>query len=230
MSCEILAKISNQFNYLNTFTKMTFKVEMGKYLVQNLFYPAILGSFLFSIIQSVANKIRDDAATNFLSNSPTLLTLKILLAISILIFFCCDYLYSYVTKNYKPVYFVIDTFVILVLTTSFFAINIDTLREPPVNYLILPFIVFLIVFSIWDLSLTLNIKKDIKEPEKIRKRIFFCCLTKWQFGSLIFLGTFYLLYCFDKIGSIFLIIVYIITLLSSALFYFWRVDKKANLF
>ena len=202
---------------------------MGKYLVQNLCYPAVLGSFLFSIIQSIADKIRDDNATNFLSNTTSLLTLKILLAISILTFFCCDYLYSYVTKNYRPEYFIIDAFVIIVLTTSFFAINIDTLREPPIGYLVVPFIIFLIVFSIWDFALTKKIDKKTTDENLKKKRAFFSSLTKWQFGALLFLGTFYLLHCFDLINSICLIIIFIITLFSSAVFYFWRVDKKEEL-
>lgn len=208
---------------------MTFKVRMGKYLVQNLCYPAVLGSFLFSIIQSIADKIRDDNATNFLSNTPTLLSLKIFLAISILTFFCCDYLYSYVTKNYRPEYFLIDAFVIIVLTTTFFAINIDTLREPPINYLVAPFIAFLLVFSIWDFLLVKNIDKNTSEKNLKEKRDFFKSLRNWQMGAFLFLGTFYLLYCFDKISSIYLIIIFIITLFSSAIFYFLGIHKKANL-
>lgn len=208
---------------------MSFKIKMGKYLVQNLFYPAVLGSFLFSIIQSIADKIRDNNATNFLSNSASLLTLKILLAISILAFFCCDYLYSKVTKNYKPKYFIIDSFVIIVLTTSFFAINIDTMREPPIHYLVNPFIWFLLVFSIWDFTLVKSIDKNANDPNLKKKRDFFKILAKWQIGALLFLGTFYFLYCFGLITSIFLIIVFIITLFSSAVFYFWRVDEKEEL-
>lgn len=207
---------------------MTFRVKMGKYLVQNLFYPAVLGSFLFTIIQSIADKIRNPNSNNFLSNSNELLWIQLLLAISLIIFYCCDYLYSYVTKNYKAKYFIIDTVAIVLLIISFFGLNLNSIKEPKPEYVVLPFIVFLAFFFIWDFTLVRMIPKNTDGIEK-RRRLFFKRLCYWQIIALLILGFSYIMNKCKIINLDFLLIIYILILLSSAIFYFWNINEKKEI-
>ncbi len=203
------------------------RIELGKYLVQNLFYPALLGSFLFSIIQAIAEYIRNpENAENFLTDPAQLAWLKGVLAFGIILFYLCDYLYSYVTEHYKWQYFLIDAAAICTLVFSFFAIRIDVNGPPVIHNLTLPFIGFFAVFMVVDWVYVGIYKPYKSEATGLMKFKFFKKLAWGQTIGFLFLGTSYLLFCFHSISDSMLAIGLIVVIYASVIFYFCLVQQK----
>ncbi|MES2417105.1 MAG: hypothetical protein V4541_02900 [Bacteroidota bacterium] len=184
-------------------------IELLRYFIHNLLYPAFLGTFIVSVFD----------------NFHAAKSLNLIIAFALIIFYCCDYLYSHVIKSYKLKFLIFDFIVIVALVFSFYGIDLSAKGDLPNIYrLFLPFVGFLGLFLIWDICCRNKNKNN--EPIKF----FYLKLIGWEVLILLAYASFFFFYYKNLINRNDLYIVFIISLYLSSAFYFYMALEKAKLF
>jgi hypothetical protein len=154
--------------------RVIFSGENLKEFMLNQIYPAFLGSFIFLIFQG---------CYTFFSQGNFLIDLhffyKVISLLIILTFFFCDYYYIKYTNNYVWWFFIFDLVFCALLLCSVYFLNFENAKVPKTNYIFLSFLIFIILYFIWDLL------EYTKAKGKEKK--FYCWVILWEITSLILL-------------------------------------------
>lgn len=110
-------------------------------LITSLYYPAVLGAIFYSLIDCFPNVMED-------KNN----ILYILAALSIMISFSVDFLYSYASRAfYSVIHFIFDLLIITLLFCSYKALINGIKNSGPIPFFFIGFIFIHIIFIIWDI-------------------------------------------------------------------------------
>ncbi len=147
-----------------------------KNIIIGFFYPAILGNIIYVILSYFNNP---EEYTNYIH-----LNLKLWLLFVITIFYLCDFLYIYFTKDFKKMMFLAALVFIVLLFTSFSKIHIgksitDISNAPDIKSILNCFIGFFVIYLIWDIYEKFKIKDD-KNESRMYKIIIY-----WEILSII---------------------------------------------
>lgn len=106
--------------------------NVPRILSLNLFYPAVLGYFIFVIFFGIANLALIENFRNAFQTDTLLAACKILLVLSTLTFFCSDYINSslFDPQKFDTGSFLVDMLVMVLLIISFNALKLDAALTP----------------------------------------------------------------------------------------------------
>ena len=198
--------------------------NLAKNFLQGLIYPSILGTFVMLIIDKIVAILKNGSLTDYLTSLNCFHITKLLLIFSIVAFYCCDYLYSMVTKGYLKMYVLFDSIVILGSLLSFNAamsISPNAHSTYTLHYVTIPFILFFSMFLYWDVKLYREKSGD--------EKAFYRKLWIWEVISLPVIVLFYTSFIFNWIS--FDLMFYAITLiiLFSMGYYMTRINEKERI-
>lgn len=165
--------------------------NIAQNLIVGLIYPAILGTFIYSLFDTILNSIIKEPS-GFLADTPYFVIMKTLLIIGVIGFYCCDFLYSVFTKNFKTRYFYFDIIILFGLSLTFRAININNQDPPNLDYVILSFLTFMVLYFIWDYFEIGN--TEGRENQNIAENKFYSKMVKWELYSTTFLSLNYIFF------------------------------------
>lgn len=141
------------------------KINVGLHVLNtSLFYPALLGSIFFYLLEDFNSIIID---LNKL--------IYIIAALGIIISFSVDYLYTYSTKSiYTWKLFILDLLIIILLFLSYKTLLFGIKQSAPIKIFYIYFLSIHLIFIVWDLFC-------IPKSHKSKKILFFdfsgLCLT-----------------------------------------------------
>lgn len=121
--------------------KKQFIANTAKAAIFNLFYPAILGTFIFELINN---------SGSLLTFQEPISIIQFLIALCIISFFVLDYLYGVNLDPYKCEFILMDFVAIISLTFSFFNIGIRAGSELNHIWLFLSFLFFFFLFVLYE--------------------------------------------------------------------------------
>ncbi len=84
-------------------------------------------------------------------------------------------------KEFKTKHAVYDLLILLGLTITFKSININSTSPPNINFILIPFIAFMIVYFLWD-NAEISISKKIIDT-KDEENQFYKSMVKWEILS-----------------------------------------------
>jgi hypothetical protein len=151
-----------------------------KNLMQNLIYPAVLGSILYTAVQVIATPavasiagwrhfdVAYDPATAAWNWQ------KVAFLLLMLVFYHCDYFYMAYTKTFGWWFFAADWIFIGAMYVTLVAINPLT-NQPPVRKLIGgASLVFVIIYFAWDVA---ELRQPSMEP---KETMFYKFVLAWE--------------------------------------------------
>lgn len=208
------------------------KSKIARNLFHDLLYPAVLGTFILDVILSVSRKLFAEQFDFFnLFNWSTFFWCKIALVLGLLGFYCADFLYSKITKEFKRAYVRMDTVVIIGLIVAFKAVPLDQASKPNLFVIIIPFLIFFGMFYWWDTLLITKLKGPPPASEfDTRQMSFYGKLKRWQLCCLIALVVLLVLLLIEK--DTFWDFSYYgttVVILASAVYYLVRAHDKEKL-
>lgn len=120
--------------------------NIAKHLIVGLIYPAVLGTLIYSLFDNIITSIIQQEAKGFLADAPKNLVFKSLLVLGTIGFYCCDFIYTIFTKDFKTRYFYFDLLILIGLSVTFKAININNNLPPNLNVILLSFMSFMFFY------------------------------------------------------------------------------------
>jgi hypothetical protein len=162
--------------------------KIARDLMVGLVYPAVLGSILYSSIGVVADQARLGWATLLgranVTFDATLAVRMVLLALTIL-FYACDFMYSFLTNRFKLRFFIYDTVFLAGLYVAVYGFGISPAGTANLNTIAvtISYAVFIVLYWAWD-------RHELKhaEPHEVSG---FKSVIRWEKRSLaIFTATF----------------------------------------
>ena len=165
--------------------------NIAQNLIVGLIYPAILGTFIYSLFDTILNSILVKAS-GFLADTCFIMIMKTLLIVGVIGFYCCDFLYSVFTKNFKTQYFYFDIIILFGLSLTFRAININSQELPNLDYIILSFLIFMVLYFIWDYFEIGN--TEGRDKDNLAEKKFYSNMVKWELYSSALLFLNYILF------------------------------------
>ncbi len=127
----------------NAATKATKSSKVCYLLMTGLFYPAVLGTLFYAVMQAVTGPLR--AKTD---------VLLLLCYIACLVSFSVDYLYTVSSKNeYGRLLFVSDIVILVLLYIAYSSLITSASNNQSPKTFFLAYTLIHSVFTIWDLSL-----------------------------------------------------------------------------
>ena len=199
------------------------KESVSKNLMLGLLYPAVLGNILYLAIGETSKQVAGmwgwfhSLPYDFKSVS----TLKFLLLLVTLLFYFFDYLYITFTREFRKIFFLFDFVFVIFLYITIYAINLESTNAPPntppnVKRIVTCYLIFMMVYGIWDLLEWLRVK-DTAE------KFYYKCVLIWEAISILVLGVILVLILNGIIPSSLLLLSTLggITF-SFGLFAFWK--------
>lgn len=125
-----------------------------KLLSTVLFYPAILGVYIFELFNSIASRsVVNNASAAFADQYWLITVCKFLLIASTLVFYCCDCLNSILAKEYKLGSLITDLLVMIgvIFTFNAFkmsAIGADNKAFPEISFIVFPYLAFMLIYLV----------------------------------------------------------------------------------
>ena len=157
------------------------EINILKHLIIGLVYPAVLGTLLFLLVEEFGKYLLYGKEIEISHNSTFLIVVKIVLLISILCFYSCDFLYSTYAKYFRKMYFIFDLIILGGLYATFKATNYDSTTEPRISLILTCFLLFMILYIIWDLyEYKIGTKKEDFVEKNLYKKII-----RWELYSIV---------------------------------------------
>jgi len=118
-------------------------------LMFGLLYPAVLGTFFYSLLPETLQFLRAPAQMNFLQG--TKLALSFLLIVHFLIDFYFTQQVALETDKYPPIIFALDLFIVLSLFVAYDTVHLDDKGiEPEVRWTAGAMFVSYVLFRAWE--------------------------------------------------------------------------------
>lgn len=153
-----------------------------QYLIISLIYPAVLGTIMYGLIDSTHDHL---SCTMLLNTACSLKRIcKIILVLFVLLFYVCDFLYTTYSSEFKWLYFIEEILILVGLYTIFKNIdyNSKSLSESNMKLILWLFIIFMVLYFIWDYNEYRSSDKGSVEG------FFYCDVLKWEKRSLVLLS------------------------------------------
>jgi len=150
--------------------------------MQNLIYPAVLGSILYTAVQVIITPLVAAFArwrhldVVYESNAVAWSPVKVAFLLLVLVFYHCDYFYLAYTKAFTGWFFAADLVFVVAMYVTLVAIN-PLSSKPPVTELIAEAsLVFTAIYFAWD---AYEFKRSPSE------RRFYWVVLGWEFISFV---------------------------------------------
>jgi hypothetical protein len=200
--------------------------NIAKHLIVGLTYPAVLGTVIYLLIELLGKYFLNGEALKILGNSWEIILLKVILLLTTLVFYGCDFLYTTYTKTFRLLYFVFDIIILAGLFATFKAINYDNVELPQLELILIWFLVFMALYFFWDFYEA----KRKNNSDRPAEKAFYKKMVRWELCSFAFFAIILFL-CKEEIGNIktrTVFATFAITI-STAVF-IWLVRQKRNLY
>lgn len=146
-----------------------------------LIYPAVLGTILYELFDTVAQILKGQAPFNLI------VFIKCSLLVIAIGFYVADYLYIVFSKRYYWWAFLCDIVFLLMLYVMVIAVDLDNAYNLPHNKIVLLCaFVFLLVYLVWDGYEFLTLPRG-------KERNFYRSVVFWEVPWLIVIGVFEIL-------------------------------------
>jgi len=158
--------------------------EVLKRLMLELLYPAVLGAVLFAALD-VADRADDSIVQHFGGTFDHVITLKLALLLVTALFYCCDYVYIMLTRNFRLKFFFYDCFFLLGLYITLAALHVVRERElsevPECWVVAIVYIAFFLIYRKWD-------RFERRQTEDHDEQVFYAAVIRWENWSMGALG------------------------------------------
>jgi hypothetical protein len=145
-------------------------------LMLGLIYPAVLGSILYTLLQTISYLVTGKMPWN------DFVTIKLALLVITIAFYICDYFYIMFTTRYYLLFFICDIVFLLTLYATVVAIDLNEYYAFPHNRVILLcYIIFMALYLGWDGYEAYTLPKGKEKSHLIR-------VVVWEVLSLAALG------------------------------------------
>lgn len=170
--------LTAQFNLMTTERRQQ-NPPLKQTLMLGLIYPAVLGSILYTLLQTV---------TYIATGKMPLIdpvTIKLSLLVITITFYVCDYFYIMFTTRYYWLFFICDIIFLITLYATVVAIDLNVgSYGPPYNRVILfCYVIFLILYFVWDVCEAVVLRGS-------REGRYFIKVVIWESLFLITIGIF----------------------------------------
>jgi hypothetical protein len=126
--------------------------NIAKHLIVGLIYPAVLGTIIYQLLETFGNHFIKGDSIKILEGTWDIVLLKVVLLITILTFYSCDFLYTTYTSKFRTFYFCLDLIILIGLFTTFKSSNYDIAQMPQMDKILFCFALFMALYFWWDFS------------------------------------------------------------------------------
>jgi hypothetical protein len=143
-----------------------------------LIYPAVLGSLLYSAIQTVVDPAMSAITGEAQSRFSAAIGFKVFLLGIVIMFFICDYLYIMFTNQLRAWLFAADCVFIVLMYIVWWAVDIRGAdrSEARLGVILICLLTFMGVYWLWDWSELRTASGD--------ERRFYVNVIRWEIGSI----------------------------------------------
>ena len=158
-------------------------INIWKSLMQNLIYPAVLGTVIYTALQTSLASLPPWTLIRTFNFPPwdRVLLLKLLILAITVTFYCFDFLYLMFSNRFGPLFFTMDIVFLVTLYRTSQLLNFGSTTLPKFRDIIICYFIFLALYLLWD-ALEYNQLEDGGE------RQLFWRVMKWEGVSLLILG------------------------------------------
>ncbi|MBK7392132.1 MAG: hypothetical protein IPI64_02385 [Chloracidobacterium sp.] len=200
--------------------------QIFKHLIVGLIYPAVLGALIYFFIEFWGGFI-ESGHLPLMFNAPVdEIILKACLLIMILLFYCCDFLYTTYSKKFRFLYFWFDLAIMVGLIATFKAAKYDSSELPEMATILKLFLGFIILYLFWDgFELMQSENDEIASEKRLYKQ-----MVGWEVGCIVVFLSIFLLQYLQIINEYSMRVCSIIGISIATIIFIFLVWKKWKLY
>lgn len=202
----------------------------AKNFVIGVLYASILGAIIYEPFNLIITSVYKWEANGYLLSLPKDIIIKSAILFCSLAFFCCDFLYTMLSKVYRPFYLVNDGVTLLGLSLIFKAVKIDSTEIPSFNLICASFAIIMLFHLVWSISRFSKFPESKKDENGVNHYKYY--RTTAVLTGILFVG-FLTLTCFafrENPDNIFVAVFSIAAIALSVCSYIYAIRERKDLF
>jgi hypothetical protein len=194
--------------------------DVVRNLMVGLIYPAILGTGLYSFLDTLLRAVLGGAEQQVLQQQGLVgVSIKVLLFLITLFFYCCDYVYTCWVENYRVHYFLLDLIVIFTLCLTMTSVNLSSPNSPSLRTIAVCYSIIMICYFFVDLI-------DLR-PKRYNR--YFRLISTWEIVGVIVMVLFVTFCSYLPVRFEIRALLLCTLLLTLTGWYIWLIRKKKEL-
>lgn len=194
--------------------------DVVRNLMVGLIYPAILGTGLYSFLDTVLRAVLGGIEQEVLGQQGIFgVSVKVLLFLITLFFYCCDYVYTCWVENYRVHYFLLDLIVISTLCLTMTSVNLSSPTPPSLRTIAVCYSIIMVCYFLVDLIDLL--------PKRYNR--YFKLISTWELVGVIVMVLFVTCCNYFPVRFEIQALLLCTLLLTLTAWYIWLIRKKMEL-